>query len=313
MPIGPGAVPLPGGVRCRHRLAAPDRAGTAARLAGGLDGAEQAMSLVVNAGAEQQGGRVARDAVAEAQPPQALDLDRAAVLVPQSTPECAGHRVVRVDAAVAEVPHQQVTAEAAEPAGRRLRQPPRGVQLATADQAAQQVTAGAVDVDEAAARAGDLVLAVGVLLGVGDIQPPTELLDVEGRIAAWELVVAEPARQVDPAEALVEDVDASVVEVGGVQEAAGRGGGKRQALVDGMTYTSADLRLGRRRRRGHARVPAGDQPGLGAEQEQGRPAGVAGVDFEPGCRVEHLPGGGAAGDADDQRAFWMGLPLTKPG
>jgi hypothetical protein len=92
------------------------------------------------------------------------------------------------------------------------------------------VAAGAVDIHEPQTRAGDLVLTGGVLLGVGDIQPAAELLDVEGREPARELVVAEPARQVDSMEALVEDVDAPVVEVGSVQEGAGRRGGDRQAL-----------------------------------------------------------------------------------
>ena len=95
--------------------------------------------------------------------------------------------------------------------GQGLDQPPRGVQLAAADQAAQQVAAGAVDVHEPKARSGDLVLPGGVLLGVGDIQPAAELLDVEGRKPGWQLGVAEPTRQVDPVEVPVEDVAELVV------------------------------------------------------------------------------------------------------
>src|SRR5512132_1814093 len=119
-------------------------------------GAEQAVGLVVDAGGEQQGGRVAGDTVAEPQRPQPLDRDGAAVLVAQAATERPRPGVVGVDAAVAEVAHQQRAAEATEPGGRSLHQPPRGVQLAPADQAAQQVATGAVDVDEAAARTGDL-------------------------------------------------------------------------------------------------------------------------------------------------------------
>jgi hypothetical protein len=75
----PGAVPLtrlgpvPRSSR-RHRTLLANEG-----LAGCLDGAEQAVGFVVDAGGEQQGGRITGDAVAEAQRPQALDLDRAAV------------------------------------------------------------------------------------------------------------------------------------------------------------------------------------------------------------------------------------------
>jgi hypothetical protein len=64
-----------------------------------------------------------------------------------------------------------------------------------ANQAAQQLAVGAVDIHEPQGRAGDLVLTGGVLLGVGDIEQAAELLDVEGRKPAWELAVAEAARQ----------------------------------------------------------------------------------------------------------------------
>src|SRR4029453_5653340 len=231
--------------------------------AGGLDGAEQAVGFVVDPGGEQQSGRSAGDAVAKAQRPQALDLDRAAILVPQAATERPGLGVVGVDAAVAEVSHQQVAAEATEPGGRGLHQAPGGVEVAAAEPAPQQVAAGAVDVHEAPARAGDLVFAVGVLLGVGDIQPPAELLDVEGCIAAWQLAVVESARQVDPVELLVEDVDPAVVEVGPVEQGAGSAGGEGQALVDGVRDAGADLGLSRGWGRRYARVPAGAQPGPG--------------------------------------------------
>src|SRR6266705_4254734 len=122
-----------------------------------LDRAEEAVRLVVDPGGEQQGGRVAGDAVAEAERPQAVDLDHAAILVPEPPEELARRRVVGVDAAVAEVAHQQGAAEAPE-ARRGERQAPRGVQLAVLDQMAEQLAAGRVDVDEAKGWAGDGVM-----------------------------------------------------------------------------------------------------------------------------------------------------------
>jgi hypothetical protein len=47
------------------------------------------VGLVVDAGGDQQGGRIAGDPVADAQPPQALELDRAAVLMAQPSTERA--------------------------------------------------------------------------------------------------------------------------------------------------------------------------------------------------------------------------------
>src|SRR4029453_7666202 len=99
------------GVRRRHRTVwLPER-----RLACCLDRAEQTVGFVVDAGGEQQGGGVAGDAVAEAQRPQALDLDRPAVLIVQAPGELASLGVVGVDAAVTEVADQQRAAEATEP------------------------------------------------------------------------------------------------------------------------------------------------------------------------------------------------------
>src|SRR5206468_1882045 len=82
-----------------------------------LDRAEQAVLLVVNSGSEQERVRVAGDAVAEAQSPQPIDLDRATVLVPETPEEFAGCAVIGVDATVPEVPDQQGATEAAEASG----------------------------------------------------------------------------------------------------------------------------------------------------------------------------------------------------
>jgi hypothetical protein len=173
----------------------------------------------------------------------------------------------------------------------------------------QQVAAGAVDVDEAPTRAGDLVLTGGVLLGVGDIQPPAELLDVEGRVAAGELVVLEPARKVDPVEALVEDVDASVVEVGPVQERAGRGGGDRQGLVDGVARVGVEV--------GGGGGTPGFQPVTSPASESNRnsagPLASPSRTSNPGVPLNTCPVGAPPGMFTTSGAFWMGLPLTKPG
>src|SRR5215211_7417365 len=87
--VSPTNTDRPGVYHCQvgsgaaKTMAAPDRMVSRSELAGCLDGAEQAVGFVVDAGGEQQGGRGAGDPVAKAQRPQPLDLDRAVVLMPQ--------------------------------------------------------------------------------------------------------------------------------------------------------------------------------------------------------------------------------------
>src|SRR6185369_8835091 len=105
------------------------------------DRAEEPVGLVVDAGGEVQGVRVAvRAGVAELECPEPVDrelpvlcgAERAAVL------EAAVlHLLVGVDLPVTEVADEQVAAEAAERL-RRLREPPRGVELPVLSDAPQE-------------------------------------------------------------------------------------------------------------------------------------------------------------------------------
>ena len=127
--------------------------------------------------------------------------------------------VVGVDLAVAEVADQQGVAEAAEPA-RRLHEAPGGVEPAPARDAVQQEAAPRVDVDEPEAGAGDLILGGRVLLGVGDVQLPADVLDVERRVAVRQVPVTEAAREMDAVELPVHHHDLVVVEVRRVEQLA---------------------------------------------------------------------------------------------
>ena len=161
--------------------------------------AEQAVRLVVEAGGEvHRVGVAAAAAVADLQRPQPVDLDGLAVGVVQVAQGGAGRGVEGVDAAVAEVAHQQVAAEGPE-ARRRQRQAPRRVERAARDQAllpaGQARRAVQVEhVDEAVALAGHVVVLVGVLLGVGDIDLAAQDLHVERGVALGEVRVGERAR-----------------------------------------------------------------------------------------------------------------------
>src|SRR3954468_7482782 len=92
-----------------------------------LDLSEQAVVLGVQTSGAQQRPRVTRHAVAEAQAPQTVVLNRHSVLPPQGPKEAARERVVRVDRAVAEIADEQRVAELSKAAG-RYRQAPWGVE-----------------------------------------------------------------------------------------------------------------------------------------------------------------------------------------
>src|SRR6266480_4642294 len=82
------------------------------------DLSEQAVRFIIGPGREDQLAGQGRVPITEPQAPQAIDHDRPAVSPPQLTQVCACCWAVDVDVAVAEVAHQQISTELAEP-GRR--------------------------------------------------------------------------------------------------------------------------------------------------------------------------------------------------
>ena len=118
-------------------------------------------------------------------------------------------------------------------------------------------------IDEAETLARDLVVAVGVLLGVGDEDLAAEIRDPEGSVPPGKLGIDECPGPRDEVEATVEDVHPAVVEVGRVQRVLRRR--DREALVDRahVRPVDRDHRVGER----HGRAPAEDLALLGVEQE----------------------------------------------
>jgi hypothetical protein len=142
---------------------------------GGREGAEEPVRLTVDARGEEQGvGRSGTGTIAERQAPQAVDLDRFA-LEPREL--AGGREAVRatlrepegVDSAVAEVADQHVATKLPKVTGCHSNSPGR-VERASRRDALEQFTAGVEHVDEAVARASDVIVLGGVLLGVGDVQ-----------------------------------------------------------------------------------------------------------------------------------------------
>src|SRR5262249_26331920 len=157
---------------------------------------------------------------------------------------------------------EQGAAEVAE-GRRRQHQRPRRVQVAARDQPLFKVAIGVEHTDEAAAGAGDLVLGVSVLFGVGDVDLAADGGDVERGVAGGQGRVGERAVEVGEVEVLVQNVDLAVVEVGEVEEGGGADLRLGDALVDGaVARREADLG---RVVGGDAGVPAEDLARLGGE------------------------------------------------
>ncbi len=204
-------------------------------------------------------------------------------------------RVVGVDAAVAEVADEDVAAEGAE-GGRRERHRPGRVELAAADEPLQQVAVGREDVDEAVAGPCVVVVLAGALLGEGDVEVAADVVDPERGEAGGDRRVGEA---VDEVEVAVEDVDPAEAEARRVDELAARRRHEGEALVVGADVARA---VGRGRavdgdhcvRVVDVRVPAGDRPVLGREQEEGGAGDAVLRDHEVGRArvegVERLPG-----------------------
>src|SRR5262249_24843628 len=145
----------------------------------GLNGPEQAVRIVIHAGGEEQRIRVpARVAVAERQRPQIGDGERVAVVIRELTEKSAVPRLVSEEVAVPVVADEEVAAEWTE-VRRSQDEPPGRVERALGSEAPEQVAANVVYVDETLPLAGNLLVPVFSLMGVGDNKPVVDVLDVE--------------------------------------------------------------------------------------------------------------------------------------
>ena len=188
----------------------PLRLGRSLGRAGGgrRQRAEQAVRLAEGAGGEvHRVGVAAAAAVADLERPQPVDLDRLAVGVLELAQRRSGGGVEGVDAARCRscppaTPGRWRALRPAKPDG-AIANPhgessgPRETRrTASAGQARGAVQVE--DVDEAAVRAGHVVVLGGVLPGVGDVDLAVQDLDVERGVAGGQLRVGERARPAAP-------------------------------------------------------------------------------------------------------------------
>src|SRR6266550_1544934 len=137
---------------------------------------------------EERVRRSCRRAVTERECPQAVDRQRLAIggmeltALQQLAGALEAPEVEGVDVAIAKVPDEQVTAELPEIA-RGDSQPPGGVQPPARCHATEQIALSIERIHEPMPYARDIVVLVGVLKRVGDVNRPTEIADPERRIA----------------------------------------------------------------------------------------------------------------------------------
>ncbi len=135
--------------------------------------------------------------------------------------------------AAAEIADQDDVAEFAE-VTRGPHDAPGSIEPIAVLEATLEFALGAENVDEAEALSRYIVMAIGILLGVGDEEAATDVLYVEGRVIARNALVIEGIfAQTDAVEIGVVDFDACGAEVGGVEESLTVDFPGGQTFVDG--------------------------------------------------------------------------------
>ncbi len=219
-----------------------------------------------------------------------------------------GDGIEGIDAAVAEIADQQILAELAE-VGRRHGDAPGRIEHPAAGDAPDQRAVGVEQIDQAEASPDHLVLILRPLLPrVSNVKLVADGLDAEGRIAGGKRGIGETAGGRCRLEALVEDVDPGVVEVGGIEKIGAAVFGQRQAGVDraGRAVVDHGFRAHVEIAEGQLR-PGGKGAAFARVDELGRAdgAGLADDEFTQAGVVDDAGGPGraaaAGGDADGDR------------
>jgi hypothetical protein len=155
-----------------------------------VERAEQAVRHAVRPRGEVEGVLIARRAtIAECQAQEPVDLDRLMCGIAELAKEIASVGVVRVDPAIAEVPHQQRATKRTE-IRRREGQAPRRLEKATRDQPLQEVAVGVENAYEPFAAIREVVL-IRIATGVRNIELTANGLDIERPVVVWDVRVGE--------------------------------------------------------------------------------------------------------------------------
>ena len=173
---------------------------------------------VCNARSEIQRIRIsAIAAIAELQRPKPRDRDRIAITVTQRAKQFTREWIESMDRAVSKIPDEQSIAEVAEEIRRQF-DSPRRVERAIGYQPLEQVSVEIEHIDEAVARASDVVMLVVVLHRVRYVELVPDPANIERRETRREVWIAEVARHRRGLKRRIEDVDRTGAEIRRVEQ-----------------------------------------------------------------------------------------------
>src|SRR5579863_6314789 len=194
------------------------------------------MLLLLDTGGEEELiGLSGVSSTSKSQRPQAINLDGLMLRTHERTEEGACSGVEGVDMPVTKIADQQVVAEATE-IGRGECYPPGRVELTARDEAFEQVAIVVKDIQKAATLTGQIVMPGLILLRIGDIEIAANTLDVKRSVPLRYVWVLERTFEFDMGKFLVEDIERSGVEIGGVEIGIRVDGSNRQPFVDRSSF-----------------------------------------------------------------------------
>src|SRR5262249_61256092 len=130
------------------------------------------------------------------------------------------------------------------------------------------------NIDVPIAGTGNVVVLVGILLGIRHKELTADILNAERGKSGRDVRIGETAGECSRGEILIEDVDGAGMEIGRKKEVSVRITAQGEPLVDGtvvwgryrgiVNLKYGDLAI-------HARIPGGDRAVLGGENEDARP------------------------------------------
>src|SRR6185312_6934704 len=158
--------------------------------------------------------------------------ERIALGVAQHTKKAVGLYIERIDSAIAKVSHQQRVAEGPETGWCECNAPWR-IEHSFGRHPVDEMAVGIEHIDEAQSSAFHVILAVGVLLCVGDVQIAVDVLNPEWREALRQIGIDKTAGRRSQVEALIVYVDLSVVKISCVKTLFGSVRAKCESFVNG--------------------------------------------------------------------------------
>src|SRR5437773_3946082 len=192
-------------------------------------------------------------AVSEDQPPESGNYQWPAAWLEHLPEKRSRADVEGIDTAIAEVSGQQSATKLTE-VRRSYGHAPRRIQCSLRSEPPYQHAAGIEHIDEPIPWSSHVIVHVGVLLGIGNVQLSPDILNVEWSETRGDAGVLECGRRNDRCEIRVEHINRACVKIGREKEIAVYIRAHRQAFVD--CFGSRVVYLGDRVCRVHHWVPS---------------------------------------------------------